>query len=156
MKNMFCDYYESPIGLLEIVTNNLKVLEINFVNKKEENINQNNVTKQCIKELDEYFNGIRKKFDVKLELRGTDFQKNVWNELEKIEYGEVKTYKDIAININNEKAVRAVGNANNKNKIPIIIPCHRVIGASGKLVGYAGGLDKKQWLLNHENNNNYI
>lgn len=90
------------------------------------------------------------KFDLPLDARGTEFQKKVWNELLRIPYGETKSYKDIAVAIGNEKACRAIGMANNKNPIPIIIPCHRVIGSNGKLVGYAGGLNVKEKLLNIE------
>lgn len=86
-----------------------------------------------------------------IETIGTEFQKKVWNELRNIPYGQTKTYKDIALAIKNEKACRAIGNANNKNPLPIIIPCHRVIGSNGKLVGYSGGLDIKEKLLNIEN-----
>jgi len=98
----------------------------------------------------EYLNGKRKEFDLPLLKDGTDFQISVWNELLKIPYGETRSYKDIAIAINNEKAVRAVGMANNRNKISIFIPCHRVIGSNKKLVGYGGGLEIKEFLLNLE------
>lgn len=100
--------------------------------------------------MDEYFSGKRKKFDVSIVLEGTEFRKKVWKELMNIPYGETCSYKDIAIKIGNPKACRAVGGANNKNKIPIIIPCHRVIGTGGKLVGYAGGLHIKELLLENE------
>lgn len=89
---------------------------------------------------------------IKVSLSGTDFQKNVWNELLKIPYGETSSYKSLAIRVGNEKSVRAVGSANGRNKVWIIVPCHRVIGANGSLTGYAGGIDRKQWLLNHEKN----
>lgn len=91
-----------------------------------------------INQLLEYFNGKRKDFDLKLDIEGTDFRKQVWKELTNIPYGEVRSYKDIAIAIGNEKAVRAIGQANKANPIPIVIPCHRVIGKNNKLVGYAG------------------
>ena len=97
------------------------------------------------KQLDEYFAGSRKEFDIPLKLYGTEFQIKVWKALEVIPYGETKSYKDIAICIDNPKGCRAVGLANNRNPIPIIIPCHRVIGANGKLVGYGGGIDKKSF-----------
>ncbi|MCT4597898.1 MAG: methylated-DNA--[protein]-cysteine S-methyltransferase [Vallitalea sp.] len=103
-----------------------------------------------INELNEYISGERKVFSVKLNLEGTEFQKKVWNELIKIPYGKLYTYKQIATLVGNENASRAVGTANNKNPIPIIIPCHRVIGSNGKLVGYAGGLKLKEQLINHE------
>ena len=106
--------------------------------------------KECFKQLKEYFEGSRREFDLPIEMNGTQFQKKVWKELLKIPYGETRSYKDIAISIGNEKACRAIGMANNKNHIPIIIPCHRVIGSNGKLVGYAGGIDIKEKLLNIE------
>lgn len=109
--------------------------------------------KKAASQLFEYLNGKRKKFDLPLLKEGTDFQISVWNELLKIPYGETRSYKDIAIAINNEKAVRAVGMANNRNKIPIFIPCHRVIGSNKKLVGYGGGLEIKKFLLNLEKKN---
>ncbi len=104
-------------------------------------------------ELDDYFLGRLKKFTIPLNPKGTVFQKKVWSALLKIEYGKTQSYKDIAIKIGNSKAVRAVGMANNKNPIAIIIPCHRVVGSNGKLVGYAGGLDLKEKLLNLEFSN---
>ena len=109
--------------------------------------------KNAKKQLDEYFAGIRKEFDIPIKLEGTDFQIKVWKELLKIPYGETCTYLDIAKHIGNPKAYRAVGMANNKNKIMIIIPCHRVIGSNKKLVGYAGGLDVKEKLLKLEKEN---
>ncbi|MFU0824635.1 methylated-DNA--[protein]-cysteine S-methyltransferase [Clostridium sp.] len=143
-------YYESPIGIVEIRSNEDSITHINFVDKSGKNDRMIPILKQAYTQLDEYFKGKRKSFDLKLHIDGTEFQKKVWTELTKIPYGEVATYKDIAIRIGNEKAVRAVGNSNNKNKIAIVLPCHRVIGSNGKLVGYAGGLHIKEWLLNHE------
>jgi len=104
----------------------------------------------AISQLQEYFNQERTKFSVPIKYIGTEFQKSVWSELISIPYGSVATYKDIAIRVNNEKAFRAVGMANNKNRLPIIVPCHRVIGSKGKLVGYAGGLELKKKLLEIE------
>lgn len=105
-------------------------------------------------QLEEYFAGKRKKFDLPLHLRGTQFQNQVWNELKKIPYGETRSYGDIARRLKNEKAVRAVGAANGRNPISIIIPCHRVIGKNGTLTGFAGGLDMKKKLLDLERQNN--
>lgn len=105
---------------------------------------------EAYKQLDEYLNGERKEFNLPLKVEGTKFQMSVWDALTRIPYGETRSYKDIAVAINNEKASRAVGNANNKNSIPIFIPCHRVIGANGKLVGYGCGLDIKEKLLEIE------
>lgn len=112
---------------------------------------QPDVIIECINQLSQYFQGERKEFDIPLSLNGTNFQKTVWAELEKIPYGETRSYGEIARLINNPKAFRAVGMANNKNPIQIIIPCHRVIGSDGKMTGYAAGLDIKQKLLKLEN-----
>lgn len=109
-----------------------------------------NFTEKVFTELEEYFESERKEFTFKYEMRGTEFQKKVWSALCDIPYGETRTYKDIAVAIGNQKASRAVGMANNKNPIAIVVPCHRVIGANGKLVGYAGGLDIKEALLKIE------
>lgn len=116
-------------------------------------IKETTLIKKATSQLFEYLNGKRRDFNLPLLKEGTDFQISVWNELLKIPYGETRSYKDIAIAINNEKAVRAVGMANNRNKIPIFIPCHRVIGSNKKLVGYGGGLEIKEFLLNLEKRN---
>lgn len=104
-------------------------------------------------QVQEYLLGLRQTFDLNLKIDATDFEQNVYAELQKIPYNELVSYKDIATKINKPQASRAVGNANNKNKIAIIIPCHRVIGSNGRLVGYAGGLDLKQKLIELEQNN---
>ena len=116
-------------------------------------IKETTLIKKAASQLFEYLNGKRRDFNLPLLKDGTDFQISVWNELLKIPYGETRSYKDIAIAINNEKAVRAVGMANNRNKISIFIPCHRVIGSNKKLVGYGGGLEIKEFLLNLEKRN---
>ena len=112
-----------------------------------------NNCKDCSKQLKEYFNGERKSFQIPLYLEGTDFQLLVWRCLSQIPYGNLKSYQDIAELIGNPKACRAVGMANHDNPIPIIIPCHRVIGKNRKLVGYAGGINRKEYLLSLEMNN---
>lgn len=149
MNNIF--FYETEIGIIGIRENNKSITDI-FFSKVDtnDNIEETDLIKECFKQLKEYFEGNRMKFDLPLDARGTEFQKKVWNELLNIPYGETKSYKDIAVAIGNEKACRAIGMANNKNPIPIIIPCHRVIGSNGKLVGYAGGLNVKEKLLNIE------
>lgn len=106
---------------------------------------------EAFRQLDEYFRGRRKKFDLPLRLRGTEFQKRVWRELLNIPYGETASYKDIAIRLGNPNAARAVGMANHNNPVAIIVPCHRVITADGRLGGYAGGVDLKKKLLILEN-----
>ena len=103
--------------------------------------------RKCKQELDEFFEGKRKTFDLPLAPEGTAFQKRVWDALREIPYGETRTYKDIAIAVDSPKGFRAVGMANNKNPIAIMVPCHRVIGTNGKLVGYAAGMEIKTWLL---------
>lgn len=157
----YIKYVDFKLGKIGIVEENGKIVKIVIINKNDEN-NKNvddfieKDTKLLVKaknELEEYFEGKRKEFDLPLKQEGTEFQKKVWNALSKIPYGEKRTYKEIAKMIGNEKASRAVGMANNKNNIPIIIPCHRVIGSNGKLVGYALGLDMKQYLLDLESKN---
>jgi methylated-DNA-[protein]-cysteine S-methyltransferase len=108
------------------------------------------VLKRTCRQLSEYFNGSRKQFDLPLAAIGTEFQKSVWQGLSQIPFGQSTSYLELANRIDNPKAVRAVGAANGKNPISIIVPCHRVIGKSGQLTGYAGGLERKRWLLTHE------
>ncbi len=143
-------YYSSPIGLLELTANDCFLSGVCFVEHRRADNHKVPILEEALQQLHEYFNGKRLNFDIPLHLKGTDFQKKVWTALQKISYGDRVTYKDIAIAIGNPKAFRAVGNANNKNKLPIIIPCHRVIGSNHKLIGYEGGLWRKQWLLDHE------
>lgn len=150
MINKYYAYYDSPIGLLEIISTDDSILSIMFVEKKEIITEKPYILEKACMELDEYFSGKRKVFDLKLTLSGTDFQKRVWKELIKIPCGDVVTYKSMSQRIGNEKAVRAVGNANGKNIISIVVPCHRVIGSNGKLTGYAGGIWRKKWLLEFE------
>lgn len=104
----------------------------------------------CVIQLNEYFKGERKQFSLKLNPEGTDFQKKVWNELAKIPFGKTISYLDLSKKLGDVKAIRAVANANGKNPVWIIVPCHRVIGTDGSLTGYAGGLHRKKWLLEHE------
>ena len=143
-------YYNSPIGILEIGTTEDELISILYVDEKRKNTEQPEILKETIKQIQEYFNGTRKEFDIKFKLKGTGFQEKVWNALTDIPYGDTVSYKYIATKIGNEKAVRAVGNTNGRNIINIVVPCHRVIGANKSLTGYGGGLDKKSWLLKHE------
>lgn len=141
----------SPIGILEIQTNDDSVVSIHLVEKKKKSSKITPlIMRETFNQLKEYFDGKRLDFDLKLLLEGTEFQQSVWNELLKIPCGEVETYKGIAEKVGNPKASRAVGNANNKNEILIVVPCHRVVGSDGKLSGYREGTDIKEWLLNHE------
>lgn len=142
-------YFKSPMGYIYIEGEKGYITKIQFCDEYIE-IKSPDYINECKKQLFEYFNGERKVFDLKLNPKGTEFQKKIWNELIKIPYGETKSYSEIAKNIGNPKACRAVGNANNKNPICICIPCHRVIGKNGSLTGYADGIDKKEYLLNIE------
>ena len=144
-------FYETPVGKLCIGEEDGIIVRTTWSKIPAEYIlEETELILQCKMQLDEYFRGERKTFDLPLAPKGTDFQKKVWNALQKIPYGETKTYGEIAAAVGNPKGARAVGMANNKNPIGIIIPCHRVVGANGKLVGYAGGMDKKEWLLQLE------
>lgn len=136
---------EKGLSYIHLQTKSGKELSLS-----EDWIRNENFFTETFNQLDEYFSGKRKEFNLKLNPQGTEFQKKVWNALTKIPYGEVCSYKDIAIAVGNVKACRAVGMANSKNPISIVVPCHRVIGISGKLVGYAGGLDTKDELLKLE------
>lgn len=142
--------YESPIGKLILEEKNNKLIRLDFYDGEKIIENKNSFIREVVKQLDEYFNKKRKKFDIPIELNGTEFQKKVWLELQKIPYGETRSYKEIANNIGCLNGQRAIGNANNKNKIIIIVPCHRVIGTNGTLVGFACGLDAKKYLLDIE------
>ena len=144
-------YYKSEIGTIKIMGKEDGVTFVGFVDEEPtDNPEIHPYLKNCVEQIDEYFIGKRKEFSIKLHLQGTDFQKRVWDQLTKIPFGETASYKEIAVAMGNGRAVRAVGNANGSNNIIIIIPCHRIIGSDGTLVGYGSGLDKKQWLLNHE------
>ena len=144
-------YYDSPIGLIEIAGTAEGILSVKFV---AESVRQEPETypwvKDCVAQLDEYFRGTRRVFSVNAMLQGTEFQTHVWRQLMTIPFGETVSYRDIAMAIGKPNACRAVGSANGKNNISIIIPCHRVIGTDGKLTGYGGGLWRKEWLLQHE------
>lgn len=145
------DYLQTPIGTLEISATDLGISRVDFISDSStQNENPNKLTHQCKQQLKQYFDGNRKEFDLALDQSGTDFQKSVWASLQEIPFGKTLAYRDIALMINNPKAVRAVGAANGKNPIAIIVPCHRVIGNNKTLTGYAGGLERKAWLLKHE------
>ena len=147
---MFC--FNSKIGKLYIEEKNNRIIRLSFF-KIQGEVKESELIKETCHQLSEYFEGTRKYFDLPINPQGTIFQKKVWKELSKIPYGQTRSYKDIAHAIGNPKAYRAVGMANNKNPITIIIPCHRVIGKNGDLTGYAGGLNLKKQLLDNENKN---
>ncbi len=153
-------YYQSPIGVLEIRCTGSAISEVLFVNAwKGAKINEHDINfvkpvsailKSCTRQLDEYFAGTRTEFSIHTAQVGTAFQQTVWSELARIPYGRTISYHELSKRIGNTKAIRAVGSANGNNNICIIIPCHRVIGSNGDLVGYGGDLWRKKWLLEHE------
>lgn len=143
-------FYSSPVGTLAITTKNNQLVRIDFIETKEIEKIENDFEKQIHLQLDEYFSGKRRTFSLPFSLSGTEFQKHAWAALTKIPYGETRSYAQQAGMVHKPRAARAIGNANNKNPLPIIIPCHRVIGANGSLAGYGGGVWKKVWLLSHE------
>lgn len=149
-ENLNTVYYQSPVGLLEVQTTEGGLRSVNFVAEKCFNETENKHTQLTINQLEQYFKGDRNIFDMPLDMEGTDFQKRVWQQLLKIPFGKTKSYMDIAKALGDVKAIRAVGTANGSNKIAIIVPCHRVIGSDGSLIGYAAGLERKKWLLDFE------
>jgi methylated-DNA-[protein]-cysteine S-methyltransferase len=144
-------YYKSPLGPIEISGMPDSILSVDFVEEMlPGDADLPFCLKTCIKQIDEYFNGKRKEFLLKLDPQGTIFQRTVWLQLEKIPFGAVVSYGEIASIIGKPTACRAVGSANGRNPIAIIIPCHRVVGSDGSLTGYGGGLWRKEWLIKHE------
>lgn len=148
---VYKSYFNSPIGMIEIIGTANFIKEVNFFDGEfDAEFQSNDCVEECAHQLQEYFNGGRKDFELNLEPEGTEFQKKVWKELLKIPYGYTKSYLFISRLVGDTSAIRAVAKANGQNKIAIIIPCHRVIGNDGSLTGYAGGLWRKKWLLEHE------
>lgn len=147
---MAIDYILTPVGVLKIIANTSGLLSVKFVKAITDDINVNDHTLACVTQLAEYFKGKRREFDLSLANTGTDFQTAVWQQLTAVPFGQTASYQDIANNISNPNAARAVGSANGKNPILIIVPCHRVIGTDGSLTGYVGGINTKLWLLQHE------
>lgn len=146
-------YYETPVGKIGVAENGRAITHIFFgdvESRPEANLNETALLKEAALQLQEYFEGRRKTFNLPLDPGGTPFQQKVWQALQEIPYGQTRSYKDIALAVGNSKASRAVGMANNRNPISIVIPCHRVIGSNGKLTGYGGGLHIKEYLLNLE------
>ena len=149
-------YYESPIGFIEITANEKEIISIYFVDSANKNLNKNSsIIELCLNDLDEYFKGKITRFSFPFNFSGTDFQNKVWNELLNIPYGETISYAELSGRIKNPLAIRAVGTANGRNPISIVVPCHRVIGSNNNLIGYGGGLWRKKWLLDHEKSVKY-
>lgn len=161
--------FQSPIGAITVFTSPAGVSRIDFGcaedvlpvaetwykkhHVKADLVYNPEMIEPINRQLEEYFRGKRRFFDLKLDMVGTIFQQKVWNNLAEIPYGETRSYREVAVNISAPKAVRAIGSANNRNPLPIIVPCHRVIGSNGALVGYGGGVDKKEYLLSLEQQN---
>lgn len=149
--NHLIDYYHSPIGLIKIVIQDNNLTKLEFTDKADEKSTTDTPSLLVKQQLKEYFFDGRTAFEISLDPKGTDFQKAVWAELLKIEFGDLTSYKQLAQSLGDVNKIRAAGTANAVNPIPLIIPCHRVIGSNNKLTGYSGGLWRKQWLINHEN-----
>ncbi|MCC6691384.1 MAG: methylated-DNA--[protein]-cysteine S-methyltransferase [Bacteroidia bacterium] len=149
-------YHQSPVGLLKIKTDFNFVSAVLFCDATDVIPASNSAgtaALTCVRQLDEYFEGKRTAFDFPMKQMGSDFQQKIWNELLKIPYGETITYLELSKRVGDTKAVRACGTANGQNQLAVVVPCHRVIGSNGKLVGYSGQLWRKKWLLLHEANN---
>lgn len=150
MFEKFTTHYRSPLGALEIVGSERGVSSVLFTDTADMSAAVPPCLANCVRQLQEYFHRERKEFSLALDLQGTDFQKKVWQELLKISFGQTVSYLEIAIAIGDRKSMRAVGSANGRNPLCLIVPCHRVIGTNGSLTGYGGGLWRKEWLLNFE------
>jgi methylated-DNA-[protein]-cysteine S-methyltransferase len=148
---IYTTHYSSPVGYLKIQCSDEHVQAVLFLNdKNEEHDDEHPLLQICVHQLDEYFSGARKEFDLPLQQNGTAFQQKVWDLLYKIPYGKTISYNELSKQYGDLKAIRAVASANGKNNLAIIVPCHRVIGSNQSLTGYAGGLGRKKWLLEHE------
>jgi len=148
-------YYQSPVGLIRISGNENYISEIHFVDNIEKPAADRKkqvppMVIQCVEELIQYFHGQRRSFDLPISQIGSTFQQKVWNELSGIPFGKTISYLELSRRLGDSKAIRAAAAANGRNNVAIIVPCHRVIGSNNKLVGYAGGLWRKKWLLEHE------
>ncbi|WP_297816087.1 methylated-DNA--[protein]-cysteine S-methyltransferase [uncultured Lactobacillus sp.] len=156
MRNISYQTIKTPIGLLEISATNEAIVTVKPTKIEKEltsSAASSKLVEKCAKELEEYFAGQRQQFDIPLNPEGTDFQKRVWRTLEKIPYGEIRIYGEIAQMMDKPKAARAIGMANHNNPILILTPCHRVVGADGSLTGYAAGIENKKYLLELEKMN---
>ncbi len=149
MSDAYIDYLHSPVGLLELTASDRGLASVHF-RDTDHPIRSSPVIAQAKTQLERYFDGELTEFDLPLDMGGTAFQQSVWQQLLSIPFGATSSYSEIASRLNHPKAVRAVGAANGQNPVAIIVPCHRVIGKGGGLTGYAGGLQRKAWLLRHE------
>ncbi len=151
--------YHSPVGIIKIKVSGNYICELLYIDEETKSSSgddelpskEKKILQKCIKQFDEYFSGKRKIFDLPVQQTGTAFQQKVWKELITIPFGKTISYLQLAQRLGDSKSIRAAASANGRNKLNIIVPCHRVIGSDGSLVGYGGGLARKKWLLNHEN-----
>ena len=143
-------FIESPLGITKIVGDENGISEISVLSEGAITAEIPAQLQECVSQLREYFEGERNNFDFKLNPQGTDFQQRVWQELLNIPFGKTMSYLDLSKKLGDVKAIRAVASANGRNPLWIVVPCHRVIGTDGSLTGYAGGLWRKKWLLEHE------
>ena len=151
MSQEYTAYCASEIGMLQITGTEEGISSVCFVDDPKPRVARvHRCLQSCVAQLGEYFGGERREFSIPLLLTGTSFEKQVWQALRAIPYGQTRSYGDIARAVGHEKAARAVGNANRRNRFAVIIPCHRVIGSDGSLTGYASGIWRKEWLLKHE------
>jgi methylated-DNA-[protein]-cysteine S-methyltransferase len=150
MKATYYGYSRSEIGLIEVGGTEREILTVEFVEHERPGYTSHAIVSEGVRQIEEYLRGQRRAFDLPLGLYGTDFQRLVWRQVLTVPYGEAATYQDVADAIGKPRAVRAVGAANGRNPLPLIVPCHRIIGRDGRLVGYGGGLWRKEWLLRHE------
>ena len=146
----YCSVVQSPLGEISIFADELSVVKISFMTAADPSLGENELSSKTAAELTNYFDGSVQHFSVPFKQPGTDFQQRVWQALTTIPYGTTTSYASFSEQLGNLKAIRAVAAANGRNDLAIVIPCHRVIGSNGKLVGYAGELWRKNWLLNHE------
>ncbi|TAF71340.1 MAG: methylated-DNA--[protein]-cysteine S-methyltransferase [Flavobacterium sp.] len=141
----------TPLGLAKITGDENGIAQISVIDEGEVSVEIPTVLQETVNQLNDYFQGNRTHFDFKLNLKGTEFQQKVWQALLEIPFGKTCSYMDLSKKLGDVKAIRAVASANGKNPLWIVVPCHRVIGTNGSLTGYAGGLWRKKWLLEHEN-----
>jgi methylated-DNA-[protein]-cysteine S-methyltransferase len=157
MLHAFTTYYQSPVGLLKIAGTDQYISEVKFIDDPETvpaNAGTENLPPlaiQAVEQLIEYFHGNRRFFELPISQEGTPFQQKVWSELMSIPFGKTISYLELSRRLGDPKVIRAAAAANGKNNVAIVVPCHRVIGSNNQLVGYAGGLPRKKWLLQHEN-----
>lgn len=150
MESKYHVFYHSPLGWLDIETTQSAITSIRYCDGLGIEDNPNDLAVEALRQLDEYFERERNEFDLPLQMNGTPFQKTVWTKLLDIPFGKTISYLELSRRLGNANAIRATGQANGQNPLPIVVPCHRVIGTDGSLVGYGGGLWRKRWLLSHE------